>query len=790
MPRSLRRRGVSDEDRAEARRARLRRRAVRRAYAAGRHAAGSEGQDRRPAEVPARHRARAAARQYAEALRCTRELLDGEPEMTDVWLQLGEVYSRRGMYRGSGRRLQGSDQAQSEGRCQPHRRRAQACCAAQAGRSSRSMRSWPSTPRPRGPTNFSRESRSRVVMQRRREAARRAQQADPTLPLLAFIDGVLLHEQQQFAAAVPRFAEARKAMEGRTVQVIDVNYYLADSLARLERYDEAEPSSAPSSPSRPHTCVRARAGDVVSRHRPERRSRTGDCRSAQHRRQPRGLRRRGAVVDDVRRARPRRSRPCRIQPAGAMSRRTLIVLGIVSLAAALAWNYSRDTKGVLSSSTAVTGRPTNVLLVTLDTMRADRLGAYGYAAAQTPNLDGLARRGARFDDAITTAPITVGARRDPDRGAAGALRGQGQRDDAAAAGRRDSGRVAVIARLRNRWLHRRLHPRPRLRLRAGVRYVSERVSRASTQGRRPTRREQATRRGRRFAGLQVWRPIVRSLAAVHLYDAHVDYTPPPPFAQDYDGEVAFVDQQVGRLLEALRSRGTLDKTLIVAVGDHGESLGEHGENEHGVFLYDAVLRVPLIVAGPGVKAAHVVPEQVRVTDVVPTILETLGMQAPQLMDGESVAKLLAGGARAAAPSGYAELYPEASLRVERAAHHPRRRLEGDRRAEPELYNLREDPKELNNRYSSQQALADRMIGEAARMDRELDRRARAGREPAGCRNRRAAAQSWLRWISRGAAERCAWSRPEGPHRAAAETQPERFSEATQAGSVKEHGVER
>src|SRR5687768_17601353 len=89
-----------------------------------------------------------------------------------------------------------------------------------------------------------------------------------------------------------------------------------------------------------------------------------------------------------------------------MTRRTGILLGIVLLAAVLAWNYSREWTGDLSSPTTPSARATNVLLITLDTVRADRLGAYGYTAARTPNLDALARRGVRFDDAITTAPIT------------------------------------------------------------------------------------------------------------------------------------------------------------------------------------------------------------------------------------------------------------------------------------------------------------------------------------------------------------------------------------------------
>jgi tetratricopeptide (TPR) repeat protein len=228
-----------------------------------------------------------------------------------------------------------------------------------------------------------------------------------------------------------------------------------------------------------------------------------------------------------------------------------------------------------------------------------------------------------------------------------------------------------------------------------------------------------------LAGVPAEKPF---FAWVHLYDAHVGYTPPSPFAPTYDGEIAFVDQQIGRLLEALRARGTLEDTLLVAIGDHGESLGEHGEDEHGVFLYDAVLRVPLIVAGPGAKAGQVVAEQVRAIDVVPTILELLDVPPATSVDGVSLKLPLAGGARAEVPASYSEsYYPKlhygwSELRAIRA--------DGWKAVDapkPELYNLREDPREQNNLYASQRALADRMIADAARLERDVagEQRAKA-----------------------------------------------------------------
>ena len=415
-----------------------------------------------------------------------------------------------------------------------------------------------------------------------------------------------------------------------------------------------------------------------------------------------------------------------------MTRRTGILLGAVLLAAVLAWNYSRDWTGDLSSPTAPSARPTNILLITLDTVRADRLGAYGYTAARTPNLDALARRGVRFDDAITTAPITGPAH-------AAILTGM----QPARYGVRDNATTPLPSEALT--LAEMLSPRGFATGGFIGAFILDRAY-GFAQGFDTfesgfTRVDSGTEANTSRPGSAVVDDALRWLAAVpgdrpffgwvHLYDAHVDYAPPSPFAQDYDGEIAFVDQQVGRLIEAVRSRGALDKTVIIAVGDHGESLGEHGEDEHGVFLYDAVLRVPLIAAGPGIKSAHAVPEQVRVTDIVPTVLETFGIQRPDRLDGESLATLLKGGTRAATPSIYAEsYYPRlhygwSELRAIRADG-----WKAIDAPKPELYNLREDPKELNNRYSSQRALADRMIAEAARMDRDLTGgRATAVRQP-------------------------------------------------------------
>jgi arylsulfatase A-like enzyme/Tfp pilus assembly protein PilF len=374
-----------------------------------------------------------------------------------------------------------------------------------------------------------------------------------------------------------------------------------------------------------------------------------------------------------------------------------------------------------STPSIATTRPKNVLLITLDTMRADRLGTYGYAAARTPNLDALAARGVRFDDATAPAPITGPAH-------AAILTGMypgrfGVRDNvitplpasATTLAEMLTNRGFVTGGFAGAFILDRPYGfaqgfetfRGFTRVDSGTEANAERTGDLVVDDARTW-----------IASLDGSRPF---FGWVHLYDAHLRYAPPAPYDQSYDGEVAFVDHQLGRLLDSLRARSRLDDTLVLAIGDHGESLGEHGEAGHGIFVYDAVLRVPFIMAGPGAPSGVVVADQVRAIDLVPTVLDLLGSSSELKSDGESVAALLRGGKRDLTPSSYAEsYYPRfhygwSEVRAIRADGW--KAIDAPRR---ELYNLRTDPGETRNLYVEQQALADRMLGELTRTARELD----------------------------------------------------------------------
>ena len=370
--------------------------------------------------------------------------------------------------------------------------------------------------------------------------------------------------------------------------------------------------------------------------------------------------------------------------------------------------------------------PVSVLLITLDTARADHLGAYGHLAARTPNLDALARDGVRFADAVTAAPITGPAH-------AAILTGRypgrlGVRDNATTPLPESALTLAEVLAKQDyatgAFVGAFVLDRP-YGFAQGFGAFESGFTRVDSGA-----EANAERRGdavvddalRWLSSLPADR---RFFAWVHLYDPHAPYAAPEPFrseftARPYDGELAFVDQQVGRLMDALGGRKVLDRTLVVAIGDHGEGLGEHGEDEHGVFLYESVLRIPWMMAGPGVARGKAVTEQVRSIDLFPTVLEALNIERPQPLDGESLVALLKGGTRSSVPAAYAETeYPRlhfgwSELRSVRADGW--KAIDAPR---AELYKLGTDPAEAHNLYETERALGDRMVSEAARMGKDI-----------------------------------------------------------------------
>lgn len=367
-------------------------------------------------------------------------------------------------------------------------------------------------------------------------------------------------------------------------------------------------------------------------------------------------------------------------------------------------------------SGSVWSRPSemSVLVITLDTTRADHLSPYGYMNAPMPSLERLAREATVFNQALSVSPLTLPAHTSLFTGLLPPKHGVRDNADRPLAATYTT--LAEVARAQG------------LRTAAFVGSAVLDRERGLAQGfdvysdvgrgdRRPGSEPQRT-------AAQVVDQAVKWLTSdnrarfflwAHLYDPHHPYDPPEPFRSGtgdaYGGELAFAESQIGRLLDVLDASGRRDDTIVVVVGDHGESLNEHGEEHHGIFLYESVLRVPLMIRMPGLPARRV-PEVVRITDVMPTVLALAGISGP-LGDGVSLVDLMTGDRHGLDLEAYAEsLYPQ------RFGWSPLYALRDSRykfidAPKPELYDLDRDPFEQHNIVAERSTIA-------AAMKRRLD----------------------------------------------------------------------
>lgn len=373
---------------------------------------------------------------------------------------------------------------------------------------------------------------------------------------------------------------------------------------------------------------------------------------------------------------------------------------------------------ILFTGTAAAQEPPNILLITLDTVRADRIGCYGYAGARTPNMDGLAAQGIRFSKAYTPVPITLpshsvmftgnypmqtgmhdfsGNRLNPKQATlASVLRGRGYA----------TGGVTGAAVLDARFgLH------------SGFDYYYDefdfsRLDETNLDAmERPA--NQVVDRGLDWLRTNGGRPFFLWL---HLYDPHHPFQPPPPYreqfrAQPYDGEIAFVDAQIGRVLEHLKQTKLYDRTLIIVVADHGEGLGEHSEETHGFFIYNSTMHVPWIIkpaAGTG-TASRVVDAPVSLVDLMPTALGLLGVPVPAGTQGRSLVPVMQGKADKEPQNLYMESYlPRIHFNWSELRGVVFGRYKFIDAPKPELFDLTTDPGETRNLYATRRAVANEL----------------------------------------------------------------------------------
>ena len=407
---------------------------------------------------------------------------------------------------------------------------------------------------------------------------------------------------------------------------------------------------------------------------------------------------------------PNRLPPQKPAPAasGAKSPRSrrwpvLLGLGLVLILAVAAVLLVGPGRTWLRPAAAV---PRNVLLITLDTTRADHLGCYGNAQAETPNLDGLAREGIRFTRVYAPAPLTLPSHTSILTGLYPA------RHDVRNNGHELAAKWPTLATILKSQgfataaFVSSFSVDSRFGLGRGFDVYDDTFDvQAPLKGANAERRAEAT-----FARFSRWleRGVSgRFFAWVHYYDPHLPYDPPSPYREQfagrpYDGEIAYMDHFVGAVLEALKGKGLLDQTLVVVAGDHGEGFGDKVETGHGIFLYDETLRIPLIFRDPAVfPRPSSVESEVRLIDVAPTILEAIGLKAEaSAMDGQSLVPWIKGKTRADLTSLVESFYPRENFgwsELVGLVAGPWKYIQAPR---PELYDLASDPGEKRNLAAS------------------------------------------------------------------------------------------
>jgi arylsulfatase A-like enzyme/Flp pilus assembly protein TadD len=383
----------------------------------------------------------------------------------------------------------------------------------------------------------------------------------------------------------------------------------------------------------------------------------------------------------------------------------------------------------------------NVVLITIDTLRADHVGCYGYKQIKTPNIDGLAADGTRFERAFAVVPVTLPSHTSMLTGTYPMLSGmhdfsgnklsplQPTLASVLKQAGYQTGAVIGAAVLASRF-----------GLNQGFDFYYDHFD--------FSRLDEANLDEMERPGNVVADEALDWLAKnsqkkfflwMHLYDPHFPYHPPEPYsreyaAQPYDGEIAFADEQVGRLLRFLKEKGIYQNTLIVLCGDHGESLGEHGEKTHGFFIYNATMHVPLIIKLPENAAARVVlvADPVTLVDLMPTVLGAVGLEIPSQVQGRSLlAAVRAGQGHDGDDRANRErvLYGETFMpRI----HFNWSELRGSENAKyhfidaprPELYDLANDPGEVRNLFNEKKAVSGEMRAKLVGMIRDYS----AGKE--------------------------------------------------------------
>jgi len=371
---------------------------------------------------------------------------------------------------------------------------------------------------------------------------------------------------------------------------------------------------------------------------------------------------------------------------------------------------------LVSCRSASSKRP-NVVLISIDTCRADYLGCYGYPRQITPNIDRLARESTLFANAYTPIPMTLPAHASMLTGTIPPYHGVRDNIDYKLS-RSDVTLAEILSRKRfvTGAVISAFVLDSQFGLDQGFDYYNDRFEQPfQTLDISERRGEEASRFALEWLDKHKDK---RFFLFLHYYDPHTAYVPPEPFASEFEdspyaGEIAYTDYCIGKVLAKLKDLGLYDSTLIIVVGDHGEMLGEHGESDHMYFIYQSAIKVPLIFKLPGRHEVRKVEDPVGIIDIVPTVCSTLGIRAPERVQGRDLSGYFEGNQPSVRDRHF---YCESMLPTKYGAN-PLRGVVAERwkyiqTTRPELYDLVEDPAESTNLVEQEpdraRILADRL----------------------------------------------------------------------------------
>ena len=357
----------------------------------------------------------------------------------------------------------------------------------------------------------------------------------------------------------------------------------------------------------------------------------------------------------------------------------------------------------------------NILIITMDTTRADRLSCYGHEQAMTPNLDSLAQQGVLYEQAFTNVPLTLPSHISIFTGTfppANNIRVN--------AGGILSPNIPTLAELLqsdgyktgafiSAWVL-----DSQFGLARGFDHYDQSFNNYADTSRGATER----------AGNKVCDSAINWMnktdnepffAWVHFFDPHHPYNPPKKYKDlledNYDGEIAFMDEQIGRLLTLLDEKGIRDNTLIVVVGDHGESFEEHNETQHGLFIYNPTMQIPLIMSMPNQLPVNKRASQlVQHVDIMPTVLELANCDIPETVNGKSLIN-----SSLDSPIYGESIYANQSFGWAPLSYIITSDWKYIHAPQPELYNRHTDPGELNNVIDSNSETASKMQNDLEQM---------------------------------------------------------------------------